>query len=335
MLLYFFKKTLPSCLIAILSILLVLWGHQFIEPHLLLNEDYNTSPMPLYGLLLSFTQDSSSLKSILTIATFVILLGIIILFNSKDFFINQRSFLPALFYILLNAVIVTNQTFNPVLPATIFLLLALIRILDSYKKQGVSYCYFDAGILISIGSLFYANLIWYGILLFVGIIILRTINAKEILTALIGLCAPFVIIVGYFYVFGEDISLFFHNFYVNLFSQTSNTIISIGLIPSLLISFIIIVSIISVFDLLKKINTKKNRSRNTFFLFLWIIGISLILIATRTVRMEILWVLTLPFCFFLGHYFVFAKENIYNRVLFTIMLLSVFAIQILEWLTNH
>ncbi len=92
-------------------------------------------------------------------------------FNTTVFFIHERTFLPALIYILFGGFFPDHQLLNPVLPASIFLMLAVMRIMESYHITGTAYSYFDAGILISTGSLFYANLIWFGLIVIIGIAI--------------------------------------------------------------------------------------------------------------------------------------------------------------------
>ena len=59
-------------------------------------------------------------------------------------------------------------------------MLAVIRIIDGYRKAGIANNFFDAGILISTGSLFYANLIWFGVLVIIGIALIRTVSISEI-----------------------------------------------------------------------------------------------------------------------------------------------------------
>ena len=75
--------------------------------------------------------------------------------------------------------------------------------MESYRIPGIAYNFFDAGILIGIGSLFYANLIWFGLLLIIGIAILRTGNIKEIAISVIGLVTPYVMTFGIYYVWGK------------------------------------------------------------------------------------------------------------------------------------
>ena len=89
---------------------------------------------------------------------------------------------------------------NPVIPASIFLMMAIMRIMDGYHKTGTAYNYFDAGLLISTGSLFYANLIWFGLLVIIGIALLRTGNLKEIVISIFGLLTPYLITFGLYYV---------------------------------------------------------------------------------------------------------------------------------------
>ena len=114
-------------------------------------------------------------------------------FNTTSFFINERTYLPALFYILAGGFFPEYQSLNPALPASLFLMLAIIRIMDGYRKAGIANNFFDAGILISTGSLFYANLIWFGLLIIIGIALIRTVNLSDIAIAILGLLTPYLI----------------------------------------------------------------------------------------------------------------------------------------------
>ncbi len=75
--------------------------------------------------------------------------------------------------------------------------------MESYKVQGTAFSFFDAGMLISIGSLFYASFIWLGLLLIIGIAILRTGSIKEIIISILGLATPVFIFYGFLYVSRE------------------------------------------------------------------------------------------------------------------------------------
>jgi len=191
MLLKVVRGTNPGVIFLIILTLGLFWISAFLNPQLPGSYIYETRPMPFYGII-KFLFSGKQLPGV--IFSFLLMSGMLFLvtyFNTTVFFITERTFLPSLIYILFSALFPQNQTLNPVLPAALFLMLAVLRIIDAYRKPGIAYNFFDAGILISIGSLFYANMIWFGILLFSGIALLRSVNIKEIAISFLGLITPF------------------------------------------------------------------------------------------------------------------------------------------------
>ena len=204
MLLKIFRGTGPGVMVLIFVVASLVWLHATIEPHLPESFHYDLNPMPLYALLRNL-----ALKSALggTIFSFVMVLSmtfLLVSFNTSVFFINERTFLPSIIYVLLTGLFPFYQVFNPVLPAALLLMIAIRRIMDAYRKNGTAYNFFDASLLISVGSLIYANLIWFGLLSLIGIALLRTENMKEVMLAVIGLCTPPAITAGIYYVTGKD-----------------------------------------------------------------------------------------------------------------------------------
>ncbi|MGD0343295.1 MAG: DUF6427 family protein, partial [Bacteroidales bacterium] len=207
MLLKLLRGTGPGILFLLILITCIFWAGSFLHPQLPGIFIYEIRPMPLYGILKMAIGTNPIIMEIFTYVLFFFMLFLLVNFNTSIFFINERTFLPACFYLLFIAIFPQCQILNPVLPASVFLMLAMRSIMDSYRKPGTAYNFFDAGIFISMGALFYADMIWFGILLIAGIILLRSGNFKEIITSLLGLAAPFVITTGLYYVLGKDIWL--------------------------------------------------------------------------------------------------------------------------------
>ena len=107
-------------------------------------------------------------------------------------------------------------------------MLAIMRIMDGYRIQGIAYNFFDAGILISTGSLFYANLIWFGLLVIIGIALLRTGNIKEIAISVLGLVTPYILTFGIYYVLGKDLKNYLSLIEYNLFGKADRLCILPG-----------------------------------------------------------------------------------------------------------
>lgn len=214
------------------------------------------------------------------------------------------------------------------MPASLFLLFALIRIIDSYHKPGIAYNFFDAGLLISTGSLFYANLIWFGILILIGIALLRTGNPIEIIVSVFGLLTPYLLAFGVFYTIGKGTGALLMLLKINLFGNSPGNIIhGFTLVALISISVMVIVSIVY---LLMRINTKKIKSRVTFYLLLWVFIISLVIyILLLSGSAEIIWILSIPVSYFLAHYFVFIKKKVIPEIFFVLLFIFVLVIQIL------
>lgn len=324
-----FRETGPDVVILIGIILLLTWTGAFLHPHLPSDLGFDIKPMPFFDLLMSVTCFSSLFSVIVACLLVLIIAVLLVNFNTSAFFISERNFLPALIYILLSCYLPQFQILNPVLPAAVFLILAIRKIIESYKVQGTAFSLFDAGMLISIGSLFYASLIWFGLLLIIGIAILRTGSIKEVIISGLGLATPAFIVYGFFYVTGKDMDSMLSALSYNLFAKNGNVIIQEMTLVVLIISGIIV--LMSVAQLLSAINSKKIKSRKTFILLLWtffiIAGVYLLF---DSVSAEIIWLAAIPPSYFLSHFFVFSR----SRLLPEIMLAALFVLAALVQVVN-
>ncbi|HOU01492.1 MAG TPA: DUF6427 family protein [Bacteroidales bacterium] len=329
MFLRIFKGTDPGVIVLLILTLGLMWIGAFLNPQSGGSFIYETRPMPLYSLL-KFLLGGKQLAGTIFIFILVpVILFLISTFNTTVFFINERTFLPVVLYLLLTAVFPVNQKLNPVLPAALFLLMALMRIMDAYRKQGVAYNFFDAGILISIGSLFYANLIWFGILLFAGIAMLRTINFSEAALSLLGLATPFIVVTGLYYVVDKDLLVLLSDFTENLFKSNPGYVFDRLTVVALIYAALIL--LISLGFLSNQLNVKKIKARKTYFLLFWVFGISLLLyFFLPSVSIEIMWLTGIPSCYIMAHYFVFVKKKLVPEIFFSGLFVIVLLIQIMN-----
>jgi hypothetical protein len=206
-------------------------------------------------------------------------------------------------------------------------MLAVIRIMDGYHKTGTAYNYFDAGLLISTGSLFYANLIWFGLLVIIGIALLRTGNLKEIVISIFGLLTPYLITFGLYYVIGKDVWTLLKLLGNNLFTRSTYYPFPRLTIVALIFSGSLI--FVSIIQLIRHMNTKKIKSRKTFSLMIWTFLISIIVyVALPSASVEIVWLISIPVSYFLTHYFVIVKKKLVPEILFSLLFVFILFIQI-------
>ncbi len=327
MLLRLFKGTSPGVILLIAITFVIVWISPFINPSSF-QDYYSDSYMPLYGILIGFLGSGSIPSTILSLSIVVLLLFLLTNFNTTIFFINERTFLPAILYILVAVIFPEYQMLNPVLPASLFFMFALKRIMDGYQKQGVAYNFFDAGILISTGSLFYANLIWFGLIIFIGIILMRTISFNEIALTFLGLMTPYLITFGIYYVLGNDPDSLITIIYNSLFTSVQSY--SFPRLTIVTLIFDAIMVLISIGYIIMLHNTKKIKSRKTFSILIWIFAISVAVYFTvPSVSVEMIWLTGIPVSYFLTHQFIYIKKKIVSGIFFTVMFALVLLIQVL------
>jgi phosphoribosylamine--glycine ligase len=327
MFLRLFKGTAPGVIVLIIILLLAVWTNAFLNPQFNSVSIYETEPMPLYGLLKFVIGNHPFIGVVFSFSMVCLIAFLLVNFNTNVFFINERTFLPALIYIIFGGFFPQFQLLNPALPASLFLLMAIIRIMEGYRKPGIAYNFFDGGILISIGTLFYANLIWFGLLVIIGIALLRTGNLLEIAVSVLGLLTPLLLAFGIYFVYGKDLSYLFTLIENNLLNRSEGYPFPRLTIVALIFSGLII--LVSVFHMFMYLNTKKIKSRKTFSLLIWTFLIALgVYFALPSVSVEIWWIISIPVSYFLSHYFIFIKKKIVPEVLFSVLFLLILLIQI-------
>jgi hypothetical protein len=327
MLLRLFKGNNPGVIILIAVIFIAVWINPFLHPSVASSLKFSTDPMPLYGILSSLA-GKNYFTGLVSSAVMVIAVSFLLVnFNTTSFFINERTYLPALIYILSGGFFPECQVLNPALPASIFFMLAVVRIIDGYRKAGVPGNFFDAAILISTGSLFYANLIWFGVLVIIGIAFIRTVDISAIAIALLGLLTPYFLTFGIYYAAGKDIRALLTLIGNNLFLRTEGFQFSKVTIAMLIISSIMVV--MSLFYLVSMLNTKKIKSRKTFSVLIWAFLICIaVYFILPSASVEIVWIAAIPVSYFLTHYFVFIKKKLMPEILFAALFLCVLILQI-------
>jgi hypothetical protein len=327
MLLRQFKGTGPGTIFLIIVTLLILWVSAFIKLQSRFSLYFDLDPMPLYGVLSSIIGTNALPGIIFTLVMVGITAFLMVNLNTTLFFINERTFIPALIYILLSGFFPQFQLLNPAIFGAIFLMLAFRSIMEAYRIQGTAYNFFDAGILIGTGSLFYANLIWFSVILVIGIAILRTGNIKEIVISLIGLITPYFMTFGFYYIAGKSLKDLLSVMEYNLFGKPTSYVFTGLTITAITFAGLIILG--SIVFLLMSMNNKKIKSRKTFSLLLWIFVISIsIFFLSPTVSVEIVWIIGIPVSYFLSHYFVFVKKKLVPEILFTVLFILIMLIQI-------
>lgn len=327
MLLKFFRGTGPGEVILIFLIAMGLWASAFINPHFTGSFQYDTNPMPLYRLLRMLLGENAFYGTLFSFVLILLMSFLLVNFNTSHFFISERTFLPGVIYILLTGLFPHYQPLNPVLPASVFLMLAIRRIMEAYRKSGTAFNFFDASLLIGTGSLFYANLIWFSLLAIIGIVILRTEYFKELAISIIGLITPALLTAGVYYALGKDIRPLSIVLTDNLFVKTGEFSFTALTVVGLALSGIMV--LISLVHLLSQLNNKKIKARKTFTELIWTLVISFaVYFVLPSASVELIWLAAIPVSYILAHYFIFSRKKLVPEIFFAALFIIIIVMQI-------
>ena len=104
--------------------------------------------------------------------------------------LHDRSWLPAVAYILVASLLPDFLFLSPVLVGITFIIPVLSRIFAAYKQPSLHALVFDAGFWTAVGSLFYAPLLWFLPAVFAGFFILRSFDLRYQVILLTGVFVP-------------------------------------------------------------------------------------------------------------------------------------------------
>lgn len=258
---------------------------------------------------------------------FTILLAFLILkLNVQYGFIKVRSFLPPSLFVLITSGMPDLHAMHPVYPATLFLVLAIDRIFNSFDKEIIHSNAFDAGIFLAIGSLFYLHLVFFFPLLWFGFIIIKPkVNWREYILTTIGFVLPWLGALIYYLIAGRQDELW-TTLQMNF---TSPQIFLRENLPiQIYVGYLVLLTLLGSIFLLSQYDDRRISSRKFFKVFFWIFLISIVLIAANpAVSQEIIIILAFPLTFLISNFFIFMKRQVWGEVFLYLLTAGVIYLQ--------
>ncbi|PLX12903.1 MAG: hypothetical protein C0594_01920 [Marinilabiliales bacterium] len=320
MILKLFKNHSPVTILLLLLVYLGYWLNIFIFQHtdLPANPHQSSHLYNWFGGLFSNYPTVSS-----AIAFFLIAIQSFIIerINSKFMVIEGRTYLPALFFMIICSSFKDMHYLNPAIIANFFILFAFYKLIDSHKKHKANSIVFDTFLLLSIASLIYPPTVYLLPVFFAGITILRPFIFSEWIIALTGYLTPLVICYAFYFINDEAEtllnpfinSLTFNRFY---FQYETFEYIYIGVLG--------LTALISLFSTLSIISSKKINIRKYFSFIVWFFVISIAATILAYVNSyEMIAIVAMPLTFLLSSYFN-SQKGIFTEIIFSAFLFASF-----------
>lgn len=310
----FFRGTGIGPLLLLTVITGALWAEYIINPPKILVPAADTV-MPLWNVVLTFLKDTPLAAVFVSLSVMLLLVIIMVRFNTTLFFIPRRTYLPALFYILFYATFPGEMVLNPCLPAALFVTIGLWRMMAAYRMNGIAYNLFDAALIISFGGMFYAGALWFVLLAIIGLLILRPPDLREITITLFGAILPWLVLYAVWYLTGRDLSDLTTIIGNNLFDESASVYWSRTLIILLII--IAVWQLQALGALLTELPSKKIRSRKIFTLLLWTMTLcAAVFLLVPGVSVELMALAAMPLAYVMSNYCAFTKRVVTAEIFF-------------------
>lgn len=322
------KGSQPALLIMIPVLTGLIWLKSFIQPpEIKLN--YELFEMPFWHFINIHTADLHIVREIIALILLIINALWLTRINTKFILIKARTYLPALFFGFICSGMVFLQDLNPALFAISFLIPAVERMFESYKEEELSYKYFEAALLISIGSMFYSRAALFMIIVWTALSILRSPNWREWALTIVGFLLPYIFLVFILYFTEKNIPDYFSKITMN-FSITRG-MEYLNLYYVIFFLFLLFLIGISSLQMIRSYQGLKIYARAYYKVLFWIFIFTLIFISVfYNQSAELIYFLAVPVSYILTFYFYSLKLNWLGEILFSLFFGMVIFVVILN-----
>jgi hypothetical protein len=278
--------------------------------------------MPLFVLVDKYVSAVPYLNSVVAVVLIIaeaLLLNFIVV---QHLVAPRDNYLTAGLYVLLMSSSKSFLTLHPILFANLFLMLSLRSVFMMHRKETAFGNAFDAGLLISIASLFYLPALFFFPLLAFSFLLMRPFIWREWVISLMGLIVPYLFVALYYFWIGDLLYL-----WNNRLPFTFEGKISATALPSSNYFFLItggILTVFAVMNLFNSVAALSLKARSTSYIMFWfMLFAAVILIASPKYKAPYTGLVFIPLSVFLANYLLQVKKNWWRELCFTALLAAV------------
>ena len=306
-------------------IAMALWVKSFMQP--LLYPFYpGEDTMLLYQPINAMLGKSPVAGHIVALVLTIILSFLVLRIKLQYAFIRERTVLPSFLFILITSGMHELHGIHPVYFAALFFILAVDRIFDSYEKEIIHSNAFESGILLSIGSLFYFNLVFFFPFLWIGFVIMKPkVNWREFILTTLGFVFPWLGAGAYYGATGQISEL---QTTIQSNFQSHNFFLKDNLPMQIYMGYLALLILMASVLILSQYDGKKISTRKYFKAFFWIFLISVILMfASPSASQEIIMLMAIPLSYLVSNFLIFIKRPIFGEIYLFVLIAGVIFLQ--------
>ena len=235
--------------------------------------------------------------------------------------LGKPTFLPALMYITLSGLFTPFLVLSPPLICNFLVIWLLFKSFSFYKGEDAKSIAFDLGMITAVGSIIYLPFIFLFLIIWIGLIIFRPFNWREMVAAIIGYITIFFFLAVYYYL--NDSLGQFYNLWTTLATQFTNGS-HINYYNYLVLVPVILILALCFFQLQKNFFKSYVQVRKSFqLLFILFLVAGLSFFVEAAFRLNHFLLCAVPASVFFSYYFLYAKRRWFYEILFALLLISI------------
>lgn len=207
-----------------------------------------------------------------------------------------------------------------VLFSSALIILAIKIIFNTLRKGIAIFEYLNVGLLFSIAFLFWETTLYFFILIFISILILRIQNWREWLVSLIGLFLPIFITSSIYFFIYSDFDIIFDTYQLLFFKKVGTQISYYELV---VLIFVLLLSLTSSFKILSRFNSIETNNQDYYkiFSFLFLISVLVSFLIPSNIYNNYVFAI-IPLNIVFSTFFISLKNKIIPEILFNLFLIS-------------
>lgn len=278
--------------------------------------------MPLYEFIVFSIGQHTFLTYFFSIALILAEGFLLNSFVAKHDILNTNSYMTALLYVILMSAFPSLLSMHPLIFSNLFLILALNKIMNAYRKEKAYFEVFDAGIFIALATLFYFPAFVFFPIIWVGLILIRPFIWREWIISGIGFFIPYLFTWMYYFWYGT-LDYFWYD---KLFYPISTRYIDFDLPYSyyFLIGVLVLICLLSFRKLFKILTMHSVRSRNNLWILIWTLALSVIsFLIAPSFSIKYLSFASITVSVQTANYFLSLRKTGFAETIFYILLIAI------------
>lgn len=323
MLIKIFRKSYMLQYFLLLLLGILLWVGAFLKPASVESE-INEYLNPGYFLLLSLIGNSALGTKVFA---FLMILGGALLFNfilTKYDLVPKNILIPAMVYMVLMSYSPNLLHMHHTSISGLMIVIVLYFIFQVYAEEQAFPQVFNSGLLIGLASLFYFPSVYFLFFIWITFIVFSLYKWREWLIVLIGFNVPYIFLFTYYFWFDQlEVALLVYEDYFSNLSFIDFSF-SFSYLSYLIMGFIIVFTVYSLFILSTEVGEKTINLRKHFWTVFWLFFIAILtyLISGNNFHSHQVFIL-IPVSVFISYTLSYSRKVIRTEIIFGLMVLLI------------